>query len=897
MADRAWPRAALGRADLLRIRAALGDEALAAAARACGYEDTRRQQHAAVAAGEALVHLGEALAGSGLPPLPERPGELPLARFFRLVEHQQLAPDPARVSAGPAPPPWLARAEVLHDDERPPPAALHLPRRQPLTRWSRLWPFLRRALGRTTPAREPDWRRLLERLTRGEALRRLPLLSRHGWSPRISLLIDYSRATQVLHEDFNALQRALAKRHGRLGLERWIVAGDPGRELRVRRPGASASERWPLPAAETPLLIVGDCGLLDRDPAAQRGWIDFSRRLNAAGCRPLILCPAPASRHPASVRAHATLVEWDRHSRLRPATAAPGDDARREQRRQHAVDTLLALLAPAVVIDPDLLRALRFLLPAGDADVLAEIQLWQHPDFSGSALAGQFAGPAAIADTQQKFAALAEPLRNAAVKCLLAQHAALPASVRYAEVLTCLRLAPPAVPAPLAAEARRWQEAIARTASEQRQHAALHAWLERHAARQSDAALAANPVLAAHWALAQRARLAADGALELPAGVRSEDVAYFLHLAPAAPSTRRAALRQRGDELWLEAAADDSPPPGGSPCGEVTLLDSAIWVEVTCRAGAASAASVDSEMSRTYLATRTLPQRLARLTHEVETIGVHGESFALTFAALTRPAWAKAIGRDAHGLYAEIAVGAVRQRFRWIAPGTFRMGSPADEPERRDNEEQHEVTLTCGYWLADTACTQALWKEVMGDNPSRIADDARRPVETVSWNDVQRFLVALNQRVEGLSARLPSEAEWEYACRAGTTTPFSFGAHITPEQVNYNGNYPYAGGRKGLNRETTVAVASLPANAWGLYEMHGNVWEWCADRYGVYPTTPQRDPPGAASGAARVLRGGSWLNVGRRVRSARRDHIEPGLRYDDVGFRLALGPWGPVEPA
>ena len=259
--------------------------------------------------------------------------------------------------------------------------------------------------------------------------------------------------------------------------------------------------------------------------------------------------------------------------------------------------------------------------------------------------------------------------------------------------------------------------------------------------------------------------------------------------------------------------------------------------------------------------------------------------------------WASAWGDDEYGLWLRLTVGDARQRFRWIAPGTFPMGSPADEAERYDDEIQHSVTLTRGYWLADTACTQALWRAVQGNNPSRFADDARRPVEQVSWDDVQDFLAALNRRVAGLAARLPSEAEWEYACRAGTTTPFSFGADITPEQVNYDGNRPYAGGRKGLFRGQTVAVGTLPANAWGLYEMHGNVLEWCADVYGDYPTTPQRDPRGAAPGAGRVLRGGSWYYIGRFARSADRNHNEPDFRFGTFGFRLALGLPGPAEPA
>jgi hypothetical protein len=174
--------------------------------------------------------------------------------------------------------------------------------------------------------------------------------------------------------------------------------------------------------------------------------------------------------------------------------------------------------------------------------------------------------------------------------------------------------------------------------------------------------------------------------------------------------------------------------------------------------------------------------------------------------------------------------------------------------------------LSRGFWLADTACTQALWQAVTGAKPSYFKDDARNPVENVSWDEVQAFLSELNRRVPGLQARLPSEAEWEYACRAGTTTPFSFGDNITPEQVNYDGNYPYAGGEKGLYRQKTVPAGSLPANPWGLYEMHGNVWEWCADWYGDYPNTPQVDPTGPQTGASRVLRGGSWTSTaGTRV--------------------------------
>ena len=272
------------------------------------------------------------------------------------------------------------------------------------------------------------------------------------------------------------------------------------------------------------------------------------------------------------------------------------------------------------------------------------------------------------------------------------------------------------------------------------------------------------------------------------------------------------------------------------------------------------------------------------------------------------------VGVDEFGLYAGFAVGDIAQRSRWIEPGTFLMGSPGNETDRSDDETQHVVRLSRGYWLADTACTQAMWQAVMGDNASNFKDDRRprNPVEQVSWKDVvQEFVPRLNRLVPGLEAGLPSEAQWEYACRAGTQTAFSFGETTTPEQVNYNGNYPYKGGRKGLNRQHTVPVGSLPANEWGLYEMHGNVWEWCSDWYGDYDGGSAVDPEGPEEGGVRVLRGGSWFIGAGRCRSAFRYLFEPGFRYHagpgdrsvGIGFRLApgrasmVGTTRPAEPA
>ncbi|MGZ5059378.1 MAG: formylglycine-generating enzyme family protein, partial [Methylobacter sp.] len=204
---------------------------------------------------------------------------------------------------------------------------------------------------------------------------------------------------------------------------------------------------------------------------------------------------------------------------------------------------------------------------------------------------------------------------------------------------------------------------------------------------------------------------------------------------------------------------------------------------------------------------------------------------------------------------------------------------------------RHEVTISRGFWLADTACTQALWQVVIGNNLSCFKDDLQQPVETVSWHEVQEFLRRLKSLLSGCQADLPSEAEWEYACRAGTTTPFSFGRQITPELVNYDGNQPYAGGEKGEYRGKTVAVKSLPANAWGLYEMHGNVWEWCKDGLRTYDEQEQIDPVGPMTHGGeepRCVRGGSWFNGAGRARSAFRDAYRPSYADFYLGFRFCL---------
>lgn len=249
--------------------------------------------------------------------------------------------------------------------------------------------------------------------------------------------------------------------------------------------------------------------------------------------------------------------------------------------------------------------------------------------------------------------------------------------------------------------------------------------------------------------------------------------------------------------------------------------------------------------------------------------------------------WASDWGEDEYGLFMAFTYKGVRQNFRWIEQGTFLMGSPKKEYVIFSVETQHEVTLSKGFWLADTTVTQALWAVVIGENPSRFTG-VSRPVENVSWNDAQSFISKMNGVKAELRLCLPTEAQWEYACRAGTSTSFHFGEQISPEIVNYNGEHFYNNEiKRDEHRGQTIDVGTLPPNDWGLYETHGNVWAWCQDKFRPYSKKPAIDPNGPSTGVDRVLRGGAWLRGADLCRSASRNAQRPNYFSSLTGFRLA----------
>lgn len=250
----------------------------------------------------------------------------------------------------------------------------------------------------------------------------------------------------------------------------------------------------------------------------------------------------------------------------------------------------------------------------------------------------------------------------------------------------------------------------------------------------------------------------------------------------------------------------------------------------------------------------------------------------------------------------------------WIAPGTFVMGSPTNEPTRYSDETQHTVTLSKGFCMRKYKMTQVEYRDLVGNNPSYfqtedynhdpIPPDPIRPVEMVSWTDATNYCAQLTARERsagrlpaGYVYRLPTEAEWEFACRAGTNTPFHYGNELRSGMASFCGYYEYPPcdsstlycyNPMGIPLYSTTSVGSYSPNAWGLYDMHGDVWEWCQDWYGAYPGGSVTEPQGPTTGSNRVVRGGYWFTYAFNCRSARRYYYNPTSRSFSVGFRVVL---------
>lgn len=247
-------------------------------------------------------------------------------------------------------------------------------------------------------------------------------------------------------------------------------------------------------------------------------------------------------------------------------------------------------------------------------------------------------------------------------------------------------------------------------------------------------------------------------------------------------------------------------------------------------------------------------------------------------------------------------------KFTLVSKGKFIMGSPKSEKQRGDDEAQHEIALTADFYLGIHEVTQAQFERVMGFNPScftptgagrakvRAKETTQSPVESVTWHQAVEFCKKLGdlpaEKQAGHSYRLPTEAEWEYACRAGTKTALHYGDVVDSYSANFNGLSPYGLGRGGPFLRTTCPVGEFPPNDFGLFDMHGNVMEWCSDWYAAdyYQKSSKQDPPGPDRGTEKVTRGGSWSNSGKACRSAVRTKLAPDESHYGLGFRVVMVP-------
>ncbi|WP_413923098.1 SUMF1/EgtB/PvdO family nonheme iron enzyme, partial [Candidatus Accumulibacter phosphatis] len=709
----------------------------------------------------------------------------------------------------------------------------------------------------------------------------------------MDVVVDLAHRLVPYDADYRQLLDEVRRRHGQGGLRLWVVDDSPFAARAVASPGRvtpPAVGPIPLPPPATRVLILGDLGLLAGDAARAEAWQEFARRLAEHGALPVAWLPMSPALVPAEALRYTEVHCLDGAHGLRalrarkagtaaaapvspptvPAAAPAADSPTGAVSRHALLPALLTRLACCVRVEPGLLRALRRL----DADTVAEPGLeaivWSYSPVVAAGSRFCELTPAYVADYRDRFLALAAAEQQEILRRSLDAHAWRGRSTESAELrIWQAHAKPEAVRDEFVArlsEARAWFARFGAAAEAAVGDAAGYAsdLFDRHGGDR--AWLAANSsLLAPIWALA--------GVDDIPVGLQPGDVAAARQRGGADAVASAWRLQQQNDRFVLR--------PDRGEAGR--------WPALTLEGGVFCGLRSESGWRQRWIeppaGPLTLPiARAAKLSE----ITIHSGRRHYRLERLRRPQWAKELARDGHGIYLDVDFAGVVQRFRWIEPGEFMMGSPAAESERYEGEVQHEVTLSRGFWLANTACTQAFWQAVTGGNPSSFKDDPRHPVEQVSWYDVQAFIAELKRRLPGLPARLPTDAEWEYACRAGTTTPFSFGAKVTPDVVNYNGNYPYAGGEKGVYRQKTVPAASLPANPWGLYEMHGNIYEWCADWYADYPTEPQIDPQGPQTGVDRVLRGGSWGDIGGLVRSAYRSRRGPSLRAHFIGFRLAM---------
>ncbi len=813
---------------------------------------------------------------------------------------------------------------------------------------ARLLPALKRYLSINRTA-GMDVKRLVQQIAVQQLPRYLPRNHVKSWYPQWLVVLDFAKRLWPYRQDMHALAENLLKACGHSGVSIRIINHGPLQhwtdwvEEQQSRGPLPRKHTWRMPVANTPVLLVSDLGLLEgRDSSTHQAWQDFIRQLTQAQTKPMALLPLAEEQLDAGLPKKLTLLRWSPDARIHPERAMGNGLSVPD-----GLDDLLAMAAVTRRVDPPLLRALRRLNTKAPLNAGLEGAFWCHADVEADSAA--HIRHAVQAKHQAHFSEHLQDCHIDLERLRYLHHAHLRAVLNHEETL--LWYAHAKLDGVQVSEET--QERLQKADSFMRQLAATlkqpdglqkaGVWwsVAQEIIQRADNQMGKDYIellaplvqaIAEVRGVWQQPPDWVDPA-DLPPGERytcwlvNDPATYSIVLQSGPPAGNQIALtpvfaidqgglriESAGSRILLSRAhlpfrvcglqeqtlikltssqeiltlASVKRPRGAATWGW-DALGTGLWVRTVPLCGQTFEWSdwsnpIDPSL-KTVLTENSHYQLIEdKLSNQLKLLGIHSSYISYNYE---KTASRVRFVLDEYGVRADLSVmtspDKLIQSLRWIEPGTFWMGSPVDEPERFDNESpRHEVTLSRGFWLADSACTQALWQAVMGNNPSYFKDDPQQPVEQVSWHDVQAFLKRLQSLLPGCQVDLPSEAEWEYACRAGTQSPFSFGANINPQQVNYYGE-------KGEYRAKTVPVKSLPANRWGLYEMHGNVDEWCKDGQRTYDEHGQIDPLGPMTGdeLPRVLRGGAWNGIARRARSAFRFALRPDFAYL-VGFRFCL---------
>lgn len=749
-----------------------------------------------------------------------------------------------------------------------------------------------RTLAQPKESRRIDLAQAVQQAARARWPQSWPREHRPYAPQHVLVLVDRSLHLRPYWDDQDQWLQHLGRWIGLRNITTLTVQGDPWQATACWSQGQAQPAPATLyaPPANTLVLLMSDLAVLKG--ATNHGWAQEG----AAAATPLALAAQDHARA-SWQRAHSLLQSRGAQVVAWLLASHPGMPT--------ALADLLTLLACARRIEPALVRAMRCLVPQLANQPGLEAQLWACHHLFDVGYEVCVWRSKQVGYWRQQFEKLDAALQQAALETMLQVHAACGRVIVMQELLAWACHVKQATASPYeqkVIEAQQWMQRLTSVSGDVAQsNPGLIAFAQQtHAFQQGDSELLRryHDAFGPLWALACVGAQQQAQSLPDPGALPVERLGQWFSPTQVADASVPLLLQQQGAQLVLQPGLTAAP---ASPMG--MALDSAL---LTVQLGGQPARQYASTEGGLVLA-ESVPQ---------QSLHLYTGTLALKVGPIRSPFLQAEHGRDQYGLYAKIAPvfagEVVLICMRYIEPGQFLMGSPEDEDHRDDIEgPQHLVTITQGFWLAETACTQQLWQAVMGENPSHFTVENKggpqHPVESVSWDDSQQFLARLQGVLreqalfsQGFEFCLPVEAEWEYACRAGSSSAYHFGDVIHTDLVNYNGKRYWNDEKsEGVCRESTFPVAALLRNDWGLCQMHGNVWEWCADRMREYQAMAVVDPgvgdelerptdTGAEVGRSDlVVRGGSWSGSAQRARSACRGRFTQDGRDGFLGLRFA----------